>query len=83
MHMQAVSPSFSTCMVTLPSLIKLQGKLAQADLQVFFLNISAQNCKTVIHPKRYDQMASTCFLVFQHPSSFLLLWFDSGIGIGF
>jgi hypothetical protein len=35
MHMQAVSPSFSTHMVTVPSLIKLQGKMAQADLQVF------------------------------------------------
>ena len=70
MRLQAVSPSFSTKIFTLSFLLKLQGKLA--------FNISAQNFKTANHPKGYDQMASICFLVFQHSSFFLLLWFDSG-----
>ena len=61
MHLQAVGPSFSTKMVTLSFFIKLQKKLA--------FSISAQNFKTVNHPKGYDQMASICFLVFQHSSS--------------
>jgi len=75
MHLQAVSLSFSNKMVTLSFFIKLQGKLA--------FNISAQNCKTVHHPKGYDQMASICFWSSNVPLSFLLLRFDSGTGMGF
>lgn len=75
MHLQAVSPSFSTKMVTLSFFIKLQGKLA--------FNISAQNCKTVNHPKGYDQWLPSVFWSSNIPLSFLLLWFDSGTRIGF
>jgi hypothetical protein len=35
MHLQAVSPSFSTRVVTPSSLIRWKGKLSQAALQVF------------------------------------------------